>query len=90
VKGYVLGVSDYQNLLDPFISTTKAGVPLEVSGIIHLLNAESAWIRVLMTVFRLFESIELPVEFDESSITDPYNGKPLDPIVKEFKSFAKE
>jgi hypothetical protein len=40
-----------------------------------------------MTVLRLFESIKLPVEFDESSITDDYNGKPLQPIVKDFQSF---
>jgi hypothetical protein len=41
-----------------------------------------------MTALRLFESIKLPVTFDESSITDQYNGKPLDPIVKDFKLFA--
>jgi len=41
-----------------------------------------------MTVIRLYESIKLKEEFDESSITDDYNGKPLEPIVLEFKQFS--
>jgi hypothetical protein len=40
-----------------------------------------------MTTLRYFESIKLPTEFDESSITSGYSGKPLQPIVTEFKSF---
>jgi hypothetical protein len=40
-----------------------------------------------MTVLRIFESIELKPEFDEQSITSGYNGKPLDQILINFKSF---
>jgi hypothetical protein len=40
-----------------------------------------------MTVFRYYESIKLPPKFDESSITDDYNGMPLEPTVKEFSTF---
>jgi hypothetical protein len=42
-----------------------------------------------MTVLRLFESIKLLPQFDESSITDGYTGKPIDPIVKDFKLFLQ-
>jgi hypothetical protein len=41
-----------------------------------------------MTVLRLYESIKLDVEFNQSSITDEYNGKPLDEINKDFKKFT--
>jgi hypothetical protein len=40
-----------------------------------------------MTVLRFFESIKLPTEFDPSSIIDDYNGKPLQPIIKDFRLF---
>jgi len=43
-----------------------------------------------MTVLRIFESIKLPPEFDKSSIVNDYNGKPLQPIIKEFKSFLEK
>jgi hypothetical protein len=89
LKGKVLGVENFQSLLNPFIMTTKQGIPLELSAIKHLLSGDSPWIRVIMTVLRLFESIKLPSEFDESSITNEYTGKPIDPIVKDFKSFLE-
>jgi hypothetical protein len=40
-----------------------------------------------MTVLRFFESIKLPVEFDEKPLCDDYKGKPLQPIQRDFKSF---
>jgi hypothetical protein len=40
-----------------------------------------------MTVLRLYESIKLDVEFSQNSITDEYNGKPLDEINKDFEKF---
>ena len=89
LKGKVLGVKNFQSLLNPFIMTTKQGIPLELAAIKHLLSGDSPWIRVIMTVLRLFESIKLLPKFDESSITDGYTGKPIDPIVKDFKSFLQ-
>jgi hypothetical protein len=53
----------------------------------HLIFAGSPWIRVIMTALRLFESIKLETKFDESSITNSYTGKPIEPIIKDFKSF---
>jgi hypothetical protein len=40
-----------------------------------------------MTVLRLYESIKLDVEFNQNSITDEYNGKPLDEINEDFEKF---
>jgi hypothetical protein len=40
-----------------------------------------------MTVLRLYESIELPVEFNPDPITAPYTGKPIDEIVIGFQNF---
>jgi hypothetical protein len=40
-----------------------------------------------MTVLRIFESIVLRVEFDESPITTPSRGKPHEEIVPDFKRF---
>jgi hypothetical protein len=42
-----------------------------------------------MTVLRYFESIKLPTTFDSSSITNVYDGKPINKILKGFKSFCK-
>lgn len=86
----MLGSENYQQNLDPFIRTSKKGVPLELTSIDALISSDSAWIRVIMTVLRLFESIKLPTKFDESSVTQEYKGKPLDPIVKDFKSFLEK
>lgn len=88
VKAHVLGVENPSLLINPFIKRSKQGVPLEVSEIIHLLHGESPWIRVIMTVLRYFESIKLDKTFDEKPITGEYIGKPIEPIVKDFKSFV--
>lgn len=88
VKAHVLEVENPHLAIDPFIRLNKSGVPLEVSEIIHLLHGRSPWIRVIMTVLRYFESITLDKTFDETSITGEYIGKPIEPIVKDFKSFA--
>jgi len=40
-----------------------------------------------MTVLRYYESIHLPVEFDPKPLEDVYSGKPLEPILRDFKSF---
>ena len=41
-----------------------------------------------MTVLRYFESIKLDKTFDEKPITGEYIGKPIEPIVNDFKSFV--
>jgi len=41
-----------------------------------------------MTVLRYFESIKQPVKFDSSPITTAYTGKPIQPIVMDFKVFV--
>jgi hypothetical protein len=90
VKAYVLGVHNVDQLLDPFIKTSKQGVPTELIPIIGLLYGESIWIRVIMTVLRIFESIKLEVTFDETSITKEYTGKPIDSIATDFETFVKQ
>jgi hypothetical protein len=55
----------------------------------HLIYGGSPWIRVIMTVLRLFESIKLEVLFDPSSIISEYNGKPLDSICSDFYLFCQ-
>jgi len=40
-----------------------------------------------MTVCRLFESIKLPTEFDATSITNAYNGEPIEAICNNFTPF---
>jgi hypothetical protein len=76
-------------VLSPFHKTNKSGIPLELVAIMHLVYPGSPWIRVVMTVLRLFESIKLPVQFDETSITAPYDGEPLEGIIAEFKHFLE-
>lgn len=55
----------------------------------HLIYGGSPWIRVIMTVLRLFESIKLEVLFDPESIISDYNGKPLEPICNDFVLFCQ-
>jgi len=43
-----------------------------------------------MTVLRLFESIKLPPEFNSDHIIGDYKGKPLEPLIDDFKSFSKK
>lgn len=42
-----------------------------------------------MTVLRIFESITLEKEFEEGSVTNPYEGKPLEEILPNFTRFLK-
>jgi len=86
-KAFIFKVDNYQTLIDPYISTNKQGIPKELHDLGHLINSDSVWLRVIMTVLRLFESIKLKPKFDESSITGRYIGKPIEPILLDFKSF---
>jgi len=89
-KNFIFNPNNKDNSkLDPFIQTTKQGVPKEISMISHLIYGGSPWIRVIMTVLRLFESIKLEVLFDPSSIISEYNGKPLDSICSDFYLFCQ-
>jgi len=86
-KAYIFKVDNYQTLINPFTKTNKQGIPKELHDISHLIHQDSIWLRVIMTVLRLFESIKLKPKFDESSITGSYIGKPIQPILLDFKSF---
>lgn len=70
-----------------FIKTIKNGLPKEVSAISHLIYDGSPWLRVIMSVLRIFESITVKAEFDESPITTPSRGKPHEEIEPDFKLF---
>jgi len=89
-KGFLYKTENYQTLLDPFIATNHMGWPREISVLCtFILEVNPIWLRVVMTVLRLYESIELPVEFDSKPIEEPYKGKPLQDISDHFQEFLE-